>query len=169
MQEDDSHKDQTAAPTTSIPVMSDVKPAEAPVSESPVTESNGNGAMATPPKDDVMPDLASESDSSSETIPAHVGSAAPSATDAIKKKNGMGMVIGIVVGVVIVLAAVGYFAFAKKDKTTSSANTPATSQSVTAAKADPAAASTAIDSNLSPLDQSKDFNSAALSDTSLGL
>ncbi len=164
MQEYDSHKTESPAPSTSIPVMSDVKPADS-VSVSPAPEPSSE--MATPPKDDVMPDLASESDSSSEATPAYVAPAAPAAADAIKKKNGIGMVIGVVVCVVVVLSAVGYFAFMKKDKTAT--KTPATSQSVTTAKADPAAASSTIDSNLSSLDEAKDFNSADLSDTNLGL
>lgn len=165
MQEEDSHMDQdvSPAPKTSIPVMSDVKPPESVVTETVSSDTVSDSHMATPPADDVMPDLASESASSSEVTPAQAAPVTPVAADAIKK-NGMGMVIGIVVGVVIVLAAVGYFAFMKKDKATSSA-----SKTSTTAKADPAAASSTIDSNLSSLDQSKDFNSADLNDTTLGL
>ena len=156
MPEDSSNQDKTDA-KPSAPVLSDVRPV---TSDTPVPEKNAEITMATPPNDDVMPDLASEASQPASSVTEHDAPAAPRAVDAIKKKSGMSMVIAIVVVVVLALSAVGYFAMKHKDTSTSES---------TAAKVDPSATSSTIDDSLSSLDQSKDFNSADLSDTSLGL
>lgn len=96
-----------------------------------------------------------------------VETAAPMAVDAKKKRNPILLIVAIVSLVVIGLAMAAYLAFAKQDK---AANTKTKAAQVSAPVVkDPSTSSEIIDQNLSKIDDSKDYSTASLSDSTLGL
>jgi uncharacterized protein HemX len=114
------------------------------------------GQLSTPPSDE-------SSTQKTDTT------ATTAVVDVVKKKSSpMVMIVAIVIIVVLALGTFGYFAI-KMDSTKDSANTKqATITQATNAK-DPASVANSVDTSMKKIDDTKDYNSTALSDTSLGL
>lgn len=102
--------------------------------------------------------------------PEAMVSAAPAASAAIKPKRGpMTAVMIIVILVILSLGVAAYFAFVKKDTpaiNNSASKTPATSAATTV---NTDTVSQSIDTSLNKLDDTKDYSTTDLADTTLGL
>lgn len=144
--------------------MSDQQPSPSPLDEvhvpAPVT------AAASAPPSSPLPDATDPQDTEGPET------AAPNPANAIKKKSSkMPVVIAIVVIVVLALGVAAYFAFVKKDTVTPTTSTTSTTTTTTTTTAveDPDIESSNIDNSLSKIDDTKDYSSTDLSDTTLGL
>jgi hypothetical protein len=151
----------TSAPASqpAVPVETVVQPAPALVEPTATPAAAIETASVAP----VEPGVPAQStvDSSQSTNPV------PMATDAVKKRSPIILIIAIVALVVIGLAVAAYLAFGKQKN--SSTNKSVSSQVTTPVVKDPAASSDIIDQSLSKIDDTKDYDAATLSDTTLGL
>ncbi len=154
--------------------------ATAPVIDVPVAETTSPIDVTEAPKDDVMPGLESEGPANETPAAApkppvspaeetETAATVPSAADAIKKKKGMGLVILIVVIIVAALAVAGYFAFLKEDEKSATTPETTTQTSTEETAVNPDDVSATIDESIADLDDTADFDSGELSDTTLGL
>lgn len=149
-------------PTTETAMVPEMAPVtDIPATEAPAAPVENNGIVTPAP---AVPE------STVEQQPEHVETAAPIAADA-KKKSAMPLIMLIVVLVVLGLAAAAYFAFYKEDAkietpASQSTTTTTTKQDTTT---DPDTVSESIDSSLNSIDDTKDYDTSNLSDTTLGL
>ena len=142
-----------AAPPATVP-----EPAAAAPSPVPAAEP----APEKPAEAPAEPSLAAK--------PEQVESAAPSAGDAQKKRGPMPAVITVVILVVLGLGAAAYFAFLKEDPKPADSASQSGLTTQTPAKEETAGdVSGTIDESLSDIDESKDYDTTGLSDTSLNL
>ncbi len=136
--------------------------------ESVTPESSASEAATEAPVSDVAP--APDEPQSPSEQPEQVESAAPAAMDAQKPKSTMPLIMIIVVLVVLGLAAAAYYAFVNNYVTPDDTPTSKTSTNTeTTPAADADTLSDSIDTSLSEIDDTKDYNTNDLSDTTLGL
>lgn len=102
---------------------------------------------------------------------------APAAAKAKKSGKGLVIIIAVVLALVVAGIAVAFYLKSKDDKKTTAAKTnqsqsvvkPVATAAKTITSSDIDAASKNVDTSLSGVDDSKDFNADSLSDKSLGL
>lgn len=156
-----------------VPANAPTPQLETPIEETSTTVSEGLPAEAIAPQAEPEPAAEIPADPAPavtpvETAAAAIASAAPLAANAKKKSNPMVMIIVAVVLVVIALGVVAYFAFGKKDSPVKSSSNSSTATQTATAK-DPDTASTIIDESLAEIDDSNDYGTTTLSDSTLGL
>lgn len=132
---------------------------ETPAVEAVVPQSD----VSVEPNTDIATPEPQTSDADTAPLSDQVVTAAPVATDAVKKKSALPLILILVVLVFIGLSAAAYLAFVKKDKI------DVVPAAKTTAVDNAGIVSGTIDSSLSKINDTKDYNPASLNDTSLGL